>query len=63
MVPLTQAIQGSQLIQKQVDERLQQLSQLNEKGTFKSQRGGIDIVWVKKQTPWPQNFILGTKQK
>ena len=63
VIPSIQTLQGSQMIQKQVDERLQQLSQLNEKGTFKSQRGGTDIVWVKKQTPWPQNFILGVPVK
>ena len=63
VVPSIQALKGSQLIQKQVDERLQQLSQLNEKGTCKSQRGGTDTVWVKNQTPWPQNFILGGPNK
>ena len=41
----------------------QHLAQLNEKGTFKSQRGGTDTVWVKQQVPWRQNFILGGPNK
>ena len=36
---------------------------MNKRGTFKSQRGGSDTVWVKHQTPWPQNFILGGPSK
>ena len=63
VVPSIQALKSSQLIPKQVDERLQQLSQLNEKGTFKSQRGGTDTVWVKIRSQWPQNFILGGPNK
>ena len=63
VVPSIQALRSSQLIQRQVDERLQQLTQINERGTFNSQRGGTDTVWVKHQTPWPQNFILGGPNK
>ena len=30
---------------------------------FKSQKGGNDTVFVKRQVPWPQNFVLGGKIK
>ena len=50
-------------MQTQVDHRIQQLKDLNEQGKFKSQRGGKDTVWVKKEVPWPQNFILGGSNK
>ena len=36
---------------------------LNEAGKSKSQRGGNEIVWVKRQVPWPQNFVLGGNNK
>ena len=63
VVPLVQALNNSKLIQQQVNERLLELSKINERGTCKSQRGGSDTVWVKHQTPWPQNFILGGPSK
>ena len=63
VVPSVQALKTSQLIQQQVDERLQQLSQINERGTCKSQTGRSHTVRVKNQTPWPQNFILGVPVK
>ena len=63
VVPSVQTLKNSQLIQQQVDERLLQLLQLNGRGTCKSQRGGTDTVWVKRQTPWPQSFILGGPNK
>ena len=58
VVPSVQTLRSSQIIQQQVDERLQHLEQLNEKGMFKSRGEGADTVWVKQQVPWPQNFIL-----
>ena len=63
VVPSLQALKNSQLTQQQVDERLLELSKINERGTCKSQRGGSDTVWVKHQTPWPHNFILGGPSK
>ena len=45
------ALQGSQLIQAEVDQRLRPLVNLNEAGKVKSQRGGGEIVWVKCQVP------------
>ena len=59
MVPMVVALQGSQHIQAEVDQRIRQLVDLNKAGKSKSQRGGTEIVWVKRQVPWPQNFVLG----
>ena len=59
ILPSIKSLQQSKRMQAQVDQRIQQLKDLNEQGKFKSQRGGKDTVWVKKEVPWPQNFILG----
>ena len=63
LVPLVAALQGTPHIQAEVDRRLKHLAELNKAGKLKSQRGGNDTVWVKKQVPWPQNFILGGNNK
>ena len=63
VVPSVAALQGTPHIQAEVDRRLKHLAELNEAGKLKSQRGGNDTVWVKKQVPWPQNFILGGNNK
>ena len=63
VVPTVAALQGSQSIQSEVDQRIRQLVDLNEAGKSKSQRGGNEIVWVKRQVPWPQNFVLGGNNK
>ena len=63
VVPTVAALQGSQHIQAEVDQRIRQLVDLNEAGKSKSQRGGNEIVWVKRQVPWPQNFVLGENNK
>ena len=55
VVPTMAALQGSQSIQSEVD--------LNEAGKSKSQRGENEIVWVKRQVPWPQNLVLGGNNK
>ena len=39
------------------------MTDLNESGKWKSQRGGNDTVWVKRQVSWPQNFVLGGDNK
>ena len=36
---------------------------MKESGKLKSQRGGNDTVFVKRQVPWPQNFVLGGNNK
>ena len=63
VIPTLATLQGSQHIQTEVDKRLRQLVNLNESGKSKSQRGGNKIVWVKRQVPWPQNFILEGSNK
>ena len=56
-------LKGSRRIQDAVDQRLQELAQLNEKGTLKSQRGNNDQVSVKHKVPWPQNHVLAGTSK
>ena len=63
VIPTLATLQGSQHIQTEVDKRLRQLGDLNESGKSKSQRGVNEIVWVKRQVPWPQNFVLGGSNK
>ena len=63
VVPTVAVLQGSQHIQAEVNQRIRQLVDLNEAGKSKSQRGGNKIVWVKRQVPWPQNFVLGGNNK
>ena len=63
VIPTLAALQGSQHIQTEVDKRLRQLVDLNESGKSKSQWGGNEIVWVKRQVPWPQKFVLGGSNK
>ena len=36
---------------------------LSQKGKCKSQCGGSETVFVKKEIPWPQNYILGGNLK
>ena len=54
VMPTVAALQGGQHIQAEVDQRIRKLVDLNEAGKSKSQRGGNEIVWVKRQVPWPQ---------
>ena len=63
VVPSIPALQGAAHIQAEVDRRIRHLTELNESGKLKSQRGGHDTVFVKKQVPWPQNFVLGGSNK
>ena len=46
-----------------MDRRIKHLTDLNESGKLKSLRGGNDTVFVKRQVPWPQNFVLGGNNK
>ena len=52
------ALQGASHIQAEVDRCIKHLTDLNESGKLKSQRGGNDTGFVKRQVPWPQNFVL-----
>ena len=58
VVPSVAALQGSSHIQAEIDN-----TDLNEAGKLKSQRGGSDTILVKRQVPWPQNFVLGGNNK
>ena len=58
IIPSAHMLKGSQQIQEAVDQRLKELTTLNEKGRFKSQRGGQEQIFVRRQVPWPQNYIL-----
>ena len=59
VVPSVAALQGVSHIQAEVDRYIRHLTNLNEAGKLKSQRGGSDTIFVKRQVPWPQNFVLG----
>ena len=58
-----QVLKGSRHMQEAVDQRLKELTTLNEKGTFKSQRGGNEQIFVKRQVPWPQKCVLSGTDK
>ena len=36
---------------------------MNEQGKFKSQRRGSETIYVKKEVPWPHNYVLGGSKK
>ena len=57
ILPSLNSLRTSKEIQDQVDARIRDL-QTSEKGKLKSQRGGSETVFVKKEVPWPQNYIL-----
>ena len=57
IIPSAQMLKGSRHIQEAVDQRLKELTTLNEKGTFKSQSCGNEQIFVKRQVPWPQSGI------
>ena len=63
VVPSVAALQGASHIQAEVDRCIKHLTDLNESGKLKSQRGGSDTIFVKRQVPWPQNFVLGGNNK
>ena len=57
VVPSFSALQGVSHIQAEVDRCIKHLTDLNESGKLKSQRGGNDTVWIKRQVPWPQKIL------
>ena len=59
VLPTIATLNSSRSMQSQVDDRLKELQAINESGKFKSNRGGLENVYVKKEIPWPQNYILG----
>ena len=63
VTPTTAFLKSSRGIQDAVDRRLQEFASLNERGMFKSQRGGNEQVSVKHKISWPQNHILAGTSK
>ena len=62
LLPTLANLKQSRSIQEQVDTRIKELQGV-EKGKFKSQRGGSETVWVKKEVAWPHNHVLGGSSK
>ena len=58
VLPSMSFLKQNQQIQRQMDDRLQELATVNDKGNYKSQRGGNETVWVQNQIPWPKNKVL-----
>ena len=48
LIPSITALKSNKGLQRQVDNRVQELGLLSEKGKYKSQRGGVDTVYVAK---------------
>ena len=64
VTPSLEGLRKSAQIQAKVEERLAELQAIQNKGKFRSQRGGPkDNYWCKKEVPWPQNFILSGTTK
>ena len=63
ILPTISSLHSSRRIQDEVDDRIKELQMLSHKGKCKSQRGGSETVFVKKEIPWPQNYILGGSSK
>ena len=61
ILPSIKSLQQSKRMQAQVDQRIQQLKDLNEQGKLKSQRGAKDTVWVKKRSPGPRILSWGVQ--
>ena len=62
LLPTLATLRQSRTIQDQVDTRIRELHGI-EKGKFKSQRGGSETIWVKKEVAWPHNHVLGGSSK
>ena len=63
VIPTIKFLKNSKQIQNAVDLRLQELSRINDQGTYKSQPGGKEQIMVKNQVPWPQNHVLAGTSK
>ena len=53
ILPTLDTLKKSRSIQEQVDARVKELQSIPEKGKLKSQRGGVETVFVKNQVLWP----------
>ena len=63
VIPSLDFLRASTTIQARVDDRIKELQAIHPQGKFKSQRGGSDTYWCKKEVPWPQNHILSGTSK
>ena len=62
LLPALATLRQWRTIQDQVDTRIRELQGI-EKDKFKSQRGGSETIWVKKEVAWPHNHVLGESLK
>ena len=63
MMPSLVAMQSSAQLQARVDDRMSHLEGLPDScsqlaGKFRSQKGGKEVVFCKRQVPWQHNYIL-----
>ena len=63
VIPSLDFLRTSDTIQARVDDRIKELQGMYPQGKFKSQRGGSDTYWCKREVPWPQNHILSGTSK
>ena len=63
VIPTIDFLKASDTIQARVDDRIKELQAMHPQGKFKSQRGGSDTYWCKREVPWPQNHILSGTSK
>ena len=63
VIPSIDFLKASDTIQARVDDRIKELQAMHPQGKFKSQRGGSDTYWCKREVPWPQNHILSDTSK
>ena len=58
VLPSLDRLRSFREIQDQVDARIKELQTSQDKGKLKSQRGGTETVFVKREVPWLQNYTL-----
>ena len=58
VIPSMDFLRASDSIQARVDDRIKELQAMHPQGKFKSQRGGSDTYWCKKEVPWPQKSYI-----
>ena len=67
VIPSISHLQNSPAVQRGMEERLRHVSGgpggQESQGKYKSQRGGPEVVYVPRQVPWPQNYILAGPEK
>ena len=63
VIPSIDFLKASDTIQARVDDRIRELQAVHPQGKFKSQRGGSDTYWCRREIPWPQNHILSGTSK